>query len=297
MRSRQWDIGVTSVEGPHKDINEDNGFAKTFANKRGDPYTVAVVADGMGGYRAGDEASELVVKAVNQWAVEEAPTLLGLSHPNSHISRSLDQMMQKLNNTLLEWSANGKKAGSTVSILFLHRDHYVIRHIGDSRIYSLSDDVQEARAHEFTDDTTMPLHTHAPQVTLVTEDHSWVAKQMKEGRLSKEEARVHPKRNVLLACLGIEYGCQTYHRDGKIESDQLFLLCSDGFYTQFPESEIEELMRFSRVYEDVQEASRRLAVQAEQRDTKDNVTVVIVRPAKKAQERSFWKALFTKTKE
>ncbi|NGP44446.1 serine/threonine-protein phosphatase [Bacillaceae bacterium SIJ1] len=297
MKIKAWDVGVTSVEGPNKKINEDHGFAKTYHRSGNTPYTLAVVADGMGGYRAGDDASRLVVQVLDTWAQEEAPALLELNKPYEHISRSLDQTLQQLNEILLDWSAEGLKAGSTASVLFLHQDQFIVRHIGDSRIYRLSNDGFGPSDEIDRGDTTVPLSKKKPKVQQMTEDHSWVAKQMKEGRLSKEEARLHPKRNVLLACLGIEYGCQTYYRQGDIQDHQIFLLCSDGFYTQFPDSEIEELMRFSQVYEDLQEASRRLIRQAEERNTNDNATVVLLRPARPVKNKPFWKQWFSKTKE
>lgn len=126
-----------------------------------------------------------------------------------------------------------------------------------------------------------------------------VEQQVRKGKLTKEEARNHRKRNVLTQCLGIEKGVTPFEEIGQYQSSDLFLLCSDGFYSMFSNDEIAETLEgLEKEYSDMQTISDYLVKLASFSGTRDNITVILVRnlyvneKKKKRAEQSLFSPLF-----
>lgn len=163
-------------KGKIRQHNEDNGGV--FLNQAG--QRLAVVADGMGGHRAGDVASEMTIsKLKEKWA--ESP----LIETAEHAERWLKQSILEVNETLLNHSkthAECQGMGTTIVAAILTDLFSTIAHIGDSRCYILNE----------------------TGFSKITEDHSLVNELLRSGQISKEDAENHPRKNVLTRALGTE---------------------------------------------------------------------------------------------
>lgn len=198
-----------SDRGIKKKINQDSLLVRSTMTKEGE-ILLAAVCDGMGGLEKGEVASGEVIRALARWFEETLPLLLsGEQEKNQMIS-----VYGKEKNLLL---------GTTVSAVLLIAGWYLIVHVGDSRVYGLTEDVQR-----------------------LTKDQTYVQREIDAGRLTKEQARQHPRRNVLLQCVGVQEKITPEWKSGVYYPGMGFLVCSDGFCNQLLDGELEE--RFCRNY-------------------------------------------------
>ncbi len=203
------------------------------------------VADGMGGPAAGEVAAAIAIRILREtFAAAAEPTPEGLMDAAQVANRSVwDQA---------EANPEMRGMGTTLVALALVGDGQVAAiNIGDSRLYIL----------------------HDGELRQVTSDHNLVAELVAEGRLSKEEAEFHPRRNVITRALGVdpEVPVDLFLLDA-VPGDR-FLLCSDGLFRELPDEQIASLLRRLA---DRQEAARELVTEAKFRGGSDNITVVVV---------------------
>jgi serine/threonine protein phosphatase PrpC len=201
------------------------------------------VADGMGGHDGGELASARVVEALervgicaNAYALRSSATAALRQANDDLVARGFQQF--------------GGAIGSTVATLLAYRGHYACIWVGDSRIYLY----------------------RAGQLRLLTRDHSCVQEMVDAGVIRAEEARGHPKSNVITRAIGARASVELDAVYGDIRDGDRFLLCSDGLNSVVHEREIaEELNRAP-----AERAADRLITRALARGATDNVTVVIV---------------------
>ena len=232
--------------------NEDNaGF--TFIKGSKNDF-IAMLADGMGGYERGEEASEAMIHEIFTGTSQKI---------DRNPRRWLLNMLQKANSDICTMSQQqGVVMGTTCTTLLIWRKRVWCAHIGDSRIYLLS----KGKLRQLTD------------------DHTVVGAMMREGALGAAEAAVHPKRSVLTKAIGtgarIEpdiFKLQTTLRRG-----DRFLLCSDGLYDLVSDAEICTLLSQTSL----RKAAASLTDTAKRKGGYDNITVVIVEIDKKKGENS-----------
>ncbi|NMA90543.1 MAG: Stp1/IreP family PP2C-type Ser/Thr phosphatase [Amphibacillus sp.] len=210
--------------------------------------TLAIVADGMGGHRAGDVASEIVCSFFkDEW--KDTPEI---TTPNE-AEEWLDDRIRLANQKVYQYAQENidcQGMGTTVVVAILLDQHISIAHIGDSRCYLYSD-----------------------TLTQITEDHSLVNELVRIGEITKSEANVHPRKNVLMKALGT---------DGTIAPDvfsiewQLgdrFLMCSDGLSDKLSGSDIEEYLADDL---SVKETAEKLVNRANELGGEDNITVILI---------------------
>ncbi|WP_017471220.1 PP2C family protein-serine/threonine phosphatase [Amphibacillus jilinensis] len=282
-RNQTWSIGQSTDKGPVKKTNEDRMLLQIIKDPTGDEMVFALVADGMGGYQYGDLASQTIIDYFNQWFVQHHVALFQLAHPFIYLEQALPQAFNSLNQKLIAYGAYyHKKLGSTLTLLALYKGRYFVGHVGDSRVYHW----EKIRPYQFnqtdrlypTDPETESL---APHQTLsqLTDDHSWVSQQVRQGHLSKRAASAHPKRHVLLQCVGIEEKLAPYFRQGTYQANDLFVLCSDGFHTIFPEHQllktIQDLKQQRTAF---QTRTDQLVQQVSKMGATDNITLIMIQP-------------------
>jgi protein phosphatase len=203
------------------------------------------VADGMGGAAAGEVASHTAIQALRR-AFEDA---------GEATSDALMVAAQAANRAVWDQAeANPEMRGmgtTLVALAGVAGDRLAVINVGDSRLYTL----------------------HSDEFEQVTADHNLVAELVAEGRLSKEEAEFHPRRNILTRALGV---------DPEVTIDLLvvdavpgdrFLLCSDGLPREVRDDQIASVLRR---LSDPQEAAKELVGEAKLRGGNDNITVVVV---------------------
>lgn len=206
-----------------------------------------IVADGMGGHAGGEEASKLATQAIQSyldehWDVSENSQVL------------LEKAFYEANQAILQdqyTHPERSDMGTTaVVVMFRNREAWCA-HVGDSRLYRL----------------------RGEQLEQITEDHTWVARAMKVGDLSPEQARSHPWRHVLSQCLGRKDLRQIDIQQMQVQSGDRLLMCSDGLTEEVPDTAIAQYLQ-SKI--PCETAVISLIDAAKDNGGKDNITVVIV---------------------
>ncbi len=191
---------------PH---NED--AVKIYKNPN---YSIIVIADGMGGHEAGEVASAMVLKTIEQHFNED------LIFDDSEVLRKwLKQILHQVNENILTYIEEhhiSHGMGTTAIVAVMTKSFIAFAHIGDSRAYLLS--------HR--------------QLRQITKDHTFVRKLVEEGKLSEQEAKNHPHRNIIMNALGVNKSLKFDYL--VLEHYQLdaILLCTDGLTSMVDDQEI-----------------------------------------------------------
>lgn len=282
-KSKVWSIGLATDKGPVKPVNEDRMFIRLLKDPDGAELLLTMVADGMGGYQYGDLASQTIVDFFDKWVKTHQDKLFQAMHPFIIFEQKWPEALLALNEKLIDYgSFYQKKLGSTLSILALYKGQYMIAHIGDSRIYQW----EKLTPYRFnqTDrlyETEVETESLEKEQTLsqLTDDHSWVHMQVKQGKLSRQEAEVHPKRHVLLQCLGIEQKLNPSFSYGSYQANDQFIVCSDGFHTIYPEEQLLKILQNNKREKiDLQTKVEQLIDEVIQMGATDNITLLMIEP-------------------
>jgi len=221
-------------------INEDNYICLDSG--------VFAVADGMGGHAAGEVASGMLVSTIKERLFQQQPETEGLL-----AQEALKKIIMEANERILQKSSFDKNyagMGTTASILYIKSDHGFFAHVGDSRIYLFRDGNMQQ----------------------ITKDHSLVWDLVENGTITREEAKQHPKRNLLTRAVGVDANLKVDFGDFPVEAADKFLLCSDGLTNMVDDDEIKEAVCAPSI-EDKAGYLIDLALQA---GGTDNITAIVV---------------------
>lgn len=234
-----------SDRGKVRPHNED--CAGVFQNLDGD--ILAIVADGMGGHRAGDVASSMTIQLFQDYWKQT----YNMDTPKK-MESWLRSHVDIINERLYKYAESHEECqgmGTTIVAALCTRQFVTIGHIGDSRCYILSED----------------------EFSLVTEDHSLVNELVRHGEITKEDAESHPKKNVLLRALGTE---QTVDLDVKtlvLEQGDQMLLCSDGLSNKVSQEQLKHILHADG---EIEKKGELLIQLANDGGGEDNITLVII---------------------
>lgn len=208
-----------------------------------------IVADGMGGHAGGQEASRLATQTIASYLQTHWQDLCSTA-------TLLKQALEQANIAIIkDQKQHPERAdmGTTVVVLtFREQDQQPwCAHVGDSRLYRL-------RGH------------HLDQLT---EDHTWIARAIREGEVGASQSRSHPWRHVLSQCLGREDLSQIEVQTIEAQPGDRLLLCSDGLTEELSDHLIASHMKSIRACE---AAATALVNSAKQRGGRDNITVVVI---------------------
>lgn len=224
-----------------------------------DSLGLFVVADGLGGHAAGEVASEEAVYNIRGWVRRERPKVESLladpydveqQNVAEQILRGAIQAATYLIHSMAEFDETKAGMGTTTSVLMLLGRVAVVGQVGDSRIYLARDG----------------------QIAQITDDHTLIAAQIREGMLTPEEARYAPHRNVITRAVGSHEYVEVDTRVVETVPGDRFLLCTDGLHG-YLESD-DEAMAYLQMQGD--EAASRLIDLANNRGGRDNTTVIVV---------------------
>jgi PPM family protein phosphatase len=254
-----WQYGAATHSGWFRTTNEDRSLLRMGTTAAGMPYAAAALADGIGGVGDGRTASETAMLAVKQWLDERLPQLLEDKHPIERVESSLQGLFRAIHRLLLErGTETGTTLGTTLTVLFLMDETFLIAHVGDCRIYYI------------------PWRGGLKRLT---KDHSWVSEQMRRGRMTRSQARTHPKRHVLVQTLGVRVEPSVYIRRGMYTPRSVFLFSSDGFHDRFTDLKLSELLKSAREPDrDLQELADELLDKALDRQAEDNISIMLISP-------------------
>lgn len=205
-----------------------------------------VVADGMGGHRAGDVASKLGTQNFVRHYKK-------LRRKKYSIMDAMNQALEKANNMILAKSSSDPRKrgmGTTFSAVVISSMNAYIVHVGDSRIYLIRDD----------------------EIIQLTTDHTFVGKMVEEGRITEDEARDHPQKNILYMSLGARKSFEPeIKKHLEIHESDIFIICSDGLNNMVSDSTIKEYV----LSYDTCEAVEELIKLANDNGGTDNITLLV----------------------
>jgi serine/threonine protein phosphatase PrpC len=242
--------------GMQRTNNEDALFSLT-ASLAGNgieaPFGLYIVADGMGGHRHGEIASELAVRAMSSYITRKLYLpLLGppSTPPEESILEILGGGVQEAHQAVLRDAAGG---GTTLTAALVLGEQVSIAHVGDSRAY---------------------LINSQGEISAVTNDHSLVNRLVEIGQISAEEAALHPQRNVLYRALGQGEPFEADVITFALPHKGWLLLCSDGLWGVVGEK---ELTRLTSQAASLEQACQNLIQAANNAGGPDNITAILVR--------------------
>jgi len=247
------DVAMLSHPGMVRPHNEDSIF--------GDADTgLVVLADGMGGYNAGEVASGIAVKVVSGGLTAELSSGRELSKVDvhsglTHAALLLQQQIAAANKGIYEAAQTRPECagmGTTIVAAVFHGNRVSIGHIGDSRCYRL-------RGEKFEQ---------------LTHDHSLLQEQIDAGQLTPEQAKYSLNKNLVTRALGIEAIVPPDITEYRLEADDIYLLCSDGL-TDMVEPDVLHTM-LGRGRANLAKVAADLVDLANENGGRDNISVILV---------------------
>ncbi|HBI03925.1 MAG TPA: Stp1/IreP family PP2C-type Ser/Thr phosphatase [Paenibacillaceae bacterium] len=231
--------------GRVRQTNEDAGAIQSLQ----EGWVLAIVADGMGGHKAGDVASQMAVERISAH-------LHGLSFPMdiTEIENQVDSAIYLANQEIFQYAKDNPECsgmGTTVVIAVVNEHGGVLAHIGDSRIY----------------------RWHEGQLQLLTNDHTLVNELLKNHQITPEEAITHPRRNIITRAVGTDEVVEADFSMVEWQVGDLLLLCSDGLHGKVPQEEMERILQEV----DLEKAAEELVHLALEAGGQDNITVALLK--------------------
>jgi len=240
----RWRAAARTDAGCQRQRNEDNYYVSP-------DQRVFAVADGMGGAVGGAKASKLAVEAIEKRWTDEPPSY----HDRDLIQKWLHETVTLANQTVwqqAEEDASVRGMGTTIVVAVQGDGSYMdIAHVGDSRAYLLRD----------------------AKPTLLTNDHSVVQEMVRAGRLTEEQARINPYKNLITRCLGHEEKVEIDQTPVELKAHDWIVLCSDGLPTVLRDEQISDVCDKKNEPDVVCEE---LVKQTLDGGAPDNVTVVVI---------------------
>ena len=215
---------------------------------------LALLADGMGGYNAGEVASGMAIGFIHsemaRWLAQAGPRLKSFD-----LRRAMEICVDNANQAILGAAeANPQYAGmgTTLVLGVFQGPRLMLGHIGDSRCYRL----------------------RGGELEQLTRDHSWLQEQIDAGLLTRQQAAVSSSRNLVTRALGVEEVVLLEVNEFEVQPDDLYLLCSDGLSEMVHHDDLAELLVARSALE---EKATRLIDAANANGGRDNISVVLAR--------------------
>lgn len=258
--SASTDIGLT------KSTNQDSYGIKVVSTKFGN-MVAAILCDGMGGYLDGEIASATVVNEFQKWVVNRLPILCNDKITDSIIKEEWLKIVNECNTKITSYGRNKALIlnqseyilGTTATMMMITPTRYFIMNIGDSRAYEISENIK-----------------------ILTKDQSIGAqldKLVELGEMTAEEAKMDPRRNVLLYAVGASEEIKPDMFYGETKKDAVYMLCSDGFRHEITKEEIHNNLNPNVMIEATQMKQNmdKLIELNKLRQESDNITVISIR--------------------
>ena len=244
------EIATKTDPGVVRTLNEDS---TAVASDLG----LLVLADGMGGYKAGDVASNLAIRTT----VDELSRELQRA-PSGEIAALVIKAVKKANSEIFleglkrmqhTGVSRDLRIGSTLALMLFRQDSVTLAHVGDSRIYRLRDG----------------------RLQLLTHDHSLLQEQIDMGMLSADDARTSHNRHLVTRGLGLQPEVEVDLKEEVTQPEDIYLLCSDGLNDMVDDADIELVL--NSLKSNLQLAANQLVMIANDHGGEDNVSVLLAR--------------------
>jgi protein phosphatase len=250
------DIGCASSPGRIRDRNEDSFLVQHLRwLSQGEFHEAAllVVADGMGGYRAGDRASRMVLEAVGNVLSPLVTAALTGSADDGAEAAEIDRAIREANEEINVQATSDpacKGMGATAAVVLVRGGQAFIGHVGDCRVY----------------------HHRGGRLTQVTRDQTLVERMIELEQITRERAKMHPARNEVTQAIGRRPEIEPAHHRLELAAGDWLVVCCDGLTAHVDAPELEQLLSGAVPARDL---SRQLVDLADQRGGSDNCTVVV----------------------
>ena len=248
--SANTDVGIS------KDTNQDSLTSMVLNTPLG-RMAFCVLCDGMGGLAKGEVASASVITAFRNWAVNDLPDLCGQPLEDATIRSQWEEIVDCQNAQIKAYGARqGIRLGTTAVVMLLTQTRYYILNVGDSRAYELTTGLRQ-----------------------ITNDQTFVAREVALGHMTPEQAENDSRRNVLLQCIGASDEVYPDMFFGEVAQNAVYLLCSDGFRHEITAQEIYEKLQPGVLFDDytMQQNTIGLIELNKQRRERDNISAALVR--------------------
>lgn len=239
-------VAATDV-GRLREVNQDYVFCSD--KPIGNLSNLFIVADGMGGHKAGDLASRFTVDSF-------VDTIKGLTSTNP--ITLIEEAIRSANEQLIKKSKESDEytgMGTTLVVATIDGDMLYIANVGDSRLYIYNADLN--------------------QITQITRDHSLVEAMISMGEIDRKDARKHEKKNIITRAIGGMDNILADFFDVKLNSNDLILMCTDGLTNMLEDEEIKKILKTGN---DIRECADMLIEKANNNGGKDNIGVVLIKP-------------------
>lgn len=222
-----------------------------------DEYGLAILADGMGGYNAGEVASAIATSTMKQ-AVESQLQARGwVARPSQskYIQQLLVGSVERANSAILEAARAEPQfsgMGTTVVAAVFHQNKVTVAHVGDSRVYRL----------------------RRGELALLTRDHSLLQEQIDAGMIDPELARFSSNRNLITRAVGVDHLIEVEIHDHLTQIGDVYLICSDGLSDMLSMQEIGEIL--NNTSSDLELSCDALVARANKNGGRDNTSVILI---------------------
>lgn len=230
--------------GRRREMNQDYVYA--MGQPIGPFPNLLVVADGMGGHKAGDFASKFTVEVVKREIAGSR---------SRKPEKVLRDAIQVANRELIRVASRDVKLegmGTTLVVATVIGDTLYFANIGDSRLYLIDDNIKQ-----------------------LSKDHSLVEEMVRLGGIKAEDARNHPDKNIITRAIGAKEGVEPDFFEHSLKKGDIILMCSDGLSNMIEDEEIFQIVKSGR---DVVEITEDLIETANENGGKDNIGVVVIEP-------------------
>lgn len=237
-------FSITNI-GKKRKLNQD--FVYTSERPVGKLPNIFIVADGMGGHKAGDYASKVTVETMVAEVLrsEESEAVVILEHA----IRTANALIRKC----AEESPDLEGMGTTVVAATCEGDILQVANVGDSRLYVVN--------HK--------------EIRQITRDHSLVEEMVRMGGIAREEARNHPDKNIITRAVGADDAVKPDFFTVKLNRGDIVLMCTDGLTNMLEDEEIRMILEESR---DMVEKAEELVKAANEKGGRDNISVILIDP-------------------
>jgi len=220
-------------------------------------YGLVILADGMGGYNAGEVASSIATSTLKE-AVEgqlRSNDWVARSNQSKYIQQLLVGSVERANSAILDAARAEPQfsgMGTTLVAAVFHQNKLTVAHVGDSRVYRL----------------------RRGELALITRDHSLLQEQIDAGMIDPELARFSSNRNLITRAVGVDHLVEVEIHDHLTQSGDLYLLCSDGLSDMLSMQEIGEIL--NKTASDLELTCDALVARANKNGGRDNTSVILI---------------------
>lgn len=248
--SAYTDVGI------RKKTNQDSVLIQVAQTSLGD-IAFGVMCDGMGGLVKGELASATLIRSFSEWFQNEFPEILRRGFSQQALYAHWRNLILTQARKIGDYGdSQGVSLGTTVAAVLVMQDKYYAVNVGDSRVYQIHENLIQ-----------------------ITKDQTYVQREMDAGRMTAEQAKTDLQRNVLLQCVGASDYIEPDFFSGVVRTDDVFMLCSDGFRHVITPEEIYQYLNPAALLteQNMVENTKYLTDLNKYRMENDNITVALIK--------------------